>query len=144
MDWTQVIVALISSGAFLGIFLVTEKKSAAVLESVDKRSSAAIESAQKLGDGYQEIAQSWEHRAEQLQNELDRKNDKIDELHRQMSDMSRELDRAHSGETLAKMMICDKTACQKRRPPFGKGVNYDISNPFTDVDPDTVQGDVTE
>lgn len=144
MDWTQIIVALISSGAFLGIFLVTEKKSAAVLESVDKRSSAAIESAQKLGDGYQEIAQSWEHRASQLQGELDRKNDKIDELHKQISEMSRELDRAHSEETLAKLMICDKTACQKRRPPFGRGVDYDIKKPFVDPEGDASQGEDTE
>lgn len=134
MDWTQVIVALISSGAFLGIFLITEKKSAAVLESVDKRSAAAIDSAQKLGDAYQEIAQSWEHRAEQLQAELDKKNEKIDELHRQKSEMSRELDRAHSDETLARMMICDKTACQKRRPPFGAGADYDIRKPLVGPD----------
>lgn len=132
MDWTQIIVALISSGAFLGIFLITEKKSAAVLESVDKRSASAIESAQKLGEGYQEIAQSWEHRAEQLQAEIDRKNDKIDEQHKQMSEMSRELDKAHSDETIARLMICDKTACMKRRPPFGKGPDYDFRKPIPD------------
>lgn len=130
MEWTKVIVELISSGALLGIFLITEKKSAAVLESVDKRCATAIESAQKLGEAYQEIAQSWEHRAEQLQNELDKKNEKIDELNHEKSEMSRELDRAHSEETLAKMMICDKTGCQKRRPPFGNGVDYDMRKPF--------------
>lgn len=144
MDWTQILVALISSGAFLGIFLTTEKKSAAVLESVDKRCAAAIESAQKLGDAYQEIARSWEHRAEQLQAELDRKNEKIDELNHEKREMSRELDRAHSAETLAKMMICDKTACQKRRPPFGRGVDYDINNPRTDEGPSESQSEDTE
>lgn len=142
MDWTQIIVALISSGAFLGIFLITEKKSAAVLESVDKRSAAAIESAQKLGDGYQEIAQSWEHRVEQLQAELDRKNDKIDERDRQISEMSREIDRAHSDEMVARLMICDKTACMKRRPPFGKGPDYDFRKPAPDDDME--QNDTTE
>lgn len=134
MDWTQIIVALISSGAFLGIFLITEKKSAAVLESVDKRSATAIESAQKLGDSYQEIAQSWEHRVEQLQAELDRKNGEISDRDKQISEMSREIDKAHSNETVARLMICDKTACMKRRPPFGKGPDYDFRKPFPDDD----------
>lgn len=134
MDWTQIITALISSGALVGIFLVTEKKSAAALDNMDKRCSSAIDSAQKLGDGYQEIAKSWEHRTEQLKVELDKKNAKIDELLKSMSEMSRELDRAHTGEARAKMMICDKIYCNKRRPPYGSGMNYDFEHPCIAAD----------
>ena len=120
------------------MFLIAEKKSAAVLESVDKRSSSAVESAQKLGSGYQEIAQSWEHRTEQLKIELDKKNDKIDELLKIQSEMSRELDEAHTRETRARMMICDKIYCTKRRPPYGQGPNYDFDNPAA-LEPDKEQ-----
>ena len=129
---------MISSGAFLGMFLVAEKKSAAVLESVDKRCNSAIESAQKMGTGYQEIAKSWEHSVEQLKIELaekeaklDAKDSRIDALMAQLSDMSSSLDKAHSQETLAKMMICDKIYCSKRRPPYGSGCSYDFSKPHT-------------
>lgn len=120
------------------MFLIAEKKSAAVLESVDKRSASAIDSAQKLGDGYQEIAKSWEHRVEQLKMELDKKNAKIDELLKNQSEQSHELDRAHTCETRAKMMICDKVYCTKRRPPYGQGSCYDFDNPVA-VQPDSEQ-----
>lgn len=124
MDWTQIIISFITSGAFLGIFLIAEKKTASILDSVDKRSQSAVESAEKLCARYSSLAdeyqQQWTLTRQQLS---DRETEMMNQI-KMNSSLRHELDDAHTLQAVSEMRRCDALKCVNREPPFG--MNADI------------------
>lgn len=120
MDWASIIIAFITAGGFTAIFTISEKKSGMFLAN-----------AREQAEEWKKIIEERNREVAELKEERDRKDKKIDALLEQVSEQSKDLDTSHSETAVAKLMICDKTGCQKRRPPFGKGLDYDFHAPLT-------------
>lgn len=90
MDWSQII----SSGAFLGLFLIAEKKTKAQMSNM-----------QQMLDNYKEQAKEYSETNK--------------ELRKENSELHRKLDAANSAKCIAEMKRCDCITCTNRRPPLG-------------------------
>lgn len=119
MDWSSIIQALIESGAFLGIFLIAEKKTAALLEAVDKRSAAIIEQSQKLIEEYRALADERQEEVAQLRALVSKKDEELLAGQKEKSDLRNELDEAHTEISVKSLMYCQDAKCINRNPPFG-------------------------
>lgn len=124
MDWTQIVVALISSGAFLGMFLVAEKKTSAILDSVDKRAQTAISSAEKLAERYLALANEHQEQAATLRTQLSQREAELMNQIKMNSSLRHDLDDSHTLQAVSEMRRCDVLKCPDRQPPFG--TNADI------------------
>lgn len=124
MDWTQIIISFITSGAFLGIFLIAEKKTASILDSVDKRSQSAVESAEKLCARYSSLADEYQQQWTLTRQQLDNREVEMMNQIKMNSSLRHELDDAHTLQAVSEMRRCDVLKCVNREPPFG--MNADI------------------
>lgn len=118
MDWTQILVAFITAGGFTAAFTISEKKTGMFLDNV-----------KALVEEWKKIIAERDTEVRELKTDNEKKDNIIESLHKQNSEQSRELDNAHSETAIAKLMICDKFGCMKRRPPFGKSLDYDLHSP---------------
>lgn len=120
MDWTQIITllitALVPTGGLVAIFTVREKKTEMMLDNANKVISQ-----------WQSFAEKEEERRKELKEDLDRKDKKIESLYDENKSLKEKIDDAHTDVAIARLLICDKLGCMKRRPPFGQGRNYDLS-----------------
>ena len=111
MDWTQILITLITilvpTGGFLGLFTIRERKTELMLNN-----------ASKLNDGWTALAN--ERQEQQKEQKLDEKDAKIDELYRINSSLRHKLDDANTAKAVAEVLLCDKTSCVDRNPPFGR------------------------
>lgn len=108
MDWTSIITALITCGAFTGIHLAGDRKSAAVMDSVSKM----IEEWKSLVN---------ENKAEtaELRGEVKAKDAKIDSLFKEIAVLRDVCDRRGSRIAYLTCYKCNKVSCTDRVPPFG-------------------------
>lgn len=114
MDWTSIIIAILTSGTLTTIVTLRDKKTAAVLDNV-----------KTVVDRWQEIVEDRKTRAEELKADLDRKEEIIQKQWGEISELRNSLDHARTAQAVAKMLECKKTGCTEREPPFGEGVNVD-------------------
>lgn len=93
-----------------------------------------LENANRINEQWAAFSEKEEERRKELKEDLDRKDDKIDELRGEINKLNKELDIAHTEVATAKIIICDKLGCLKRRPPFGSAVSTHttIENDFSD------------
>ena len=112
MDWTQIIITaitvLIGGGGLVTLFTIQDKKNEAFLNNVAK-----------LIDQWQKMAEDRKARAEELKRDLDRKDNKIDELYVEISKLMEELDHARTEIAVARLLKCETVSCASRIPPFG-------------------------
>jgi len=127
MDWTQIIIALITSGAFLGIFLIAEKKTAAMLDNVDKRSQTAIASAEKLSERYANLADEHQEQCATLRAQLAQREQELMNQIKMNSSLRHDLDDAHTLQAVSEMRRCDVLKCVNREPPFGTNADIIVS-----------------
>lgn len=108
MDWTSIITALITGGAFTAIYLIGDRKSAAVMENVSKM----IREWKQLVD---------ENKAEtaMLRDEVKVKDAKIDSLFKEIAVLRDKGDRMGSKIAYLTCYKCNKVSCADREPPFG-------------------------
>lgn len=115
MDWTNIIISfvtlLLGGGGLVAFLTVNAKKYQAMVESVEK-----------TNEQWQHIADERTHRAEELKAELDKKDDKIDELYKEQTRLRKILDNVTTGRAVAELMRCECIDCIKRRPPYGEGL----------------------
>ena len=134
--FTQIILplllALIPTGGIVALFTLRERKTELMLEN-----------SAKVNKAWQEVADKESARADSLKVDLDKKDEKIaatdviiERLHEEQSEIMSRLDVANTDCAIAQLMICDTTGCLQRRPPFGKGPDYDFHKP--------VQNDTSE
>ena len=113
MDWTQILITLITilvpTGGFLGLFTIREKKTEMMLAN-----------ASKLNDGWTALANERQEQLKEKEQKLDEKDAKIDELYRINSSLRHKLDDANTAKAVAEVLLCDKTSCVDRNPPFGR------------------------
>lgn len=108
MDWTSVIIAIIGAGGLTSVFLIVEKKSAAVLEN-----------AQKLIDMYKQLADEYRSGEERAREQMGAKEEELLNQIKMNSSLRHNLDDAHTECAVAKLMYCKKAKCVDRDPPFG-------------------------
>lgn len=114
MDWTQIIIALISAvlgGGAVKIFTTKETKEGMSLENM-----------QKVLDAKDKIIEERIERCKELKLELDKKDMKIDELHKINANLRHKLDDANTRTAVAEVMRCDVAKCINRIPPFGSSL----------------------
>lgn len=130
MDWTNIIITLITSGAFTAIYLLGDRKTAAVLENVSK----TIDQWQELlGEVKGELAeQRGEFKAakEYYEAHLAVKDNKIDSLYKEISVLRDRNDRLSSNVARLTIVRCWKVGCGDRQPPMGTkvSVSEDVTN----------------
>lgn len=126
MDWTQVIVSLISvvggalvGGGFTMWFTRKETKEGKAVENMQK----VVDSMQTSLDAKDRIIQEYEARRQELKEDLSRKDEKIEELLKEKSAIRDENDDLKTNLAVTTMLKCIKLNCIDRDPPFGSIVN---------------------
>ncbi len=121
MDWTDIITALIAAliptGGLTAIVTMRDKKTAAFLENV----KAITEQWQQMANEYQERIDNLKAELVRKDEIIDKKDGKIESLYREKDDLRQQLDHERTGKAVAELMKCEKTECTDRRPPFGQG-----------------------
>lgn len=108
MDWTQIMMTLITSGAFTAVFLLGDRKTAAVLDNVGKSI-----------DQWKLIVEEYKREKEAMQADIDRKDKKIDSLYTQIGILKDDKDKLSSKVAYLSVVKCSEVGCIKRQPPFG-------------------------
>ena len=118
MDWTTIITTFLSSGVFLGLFLITERKTSAAMKNTQSQSA------------------EWQKLYEEEKEDNDRKDLKIAELNREKDQLREERDSARSDKARCliaasklDVLRCDCLSCKDRRPPldFSKVTSLDMA-----------------
>lgn len=122
MDWTNIIITLITSGAFTAIYLLGDKKTSAVLDNVSKTIDQWQALLREVKDEL--AAKSVEYRESQQSYEdtIAKKDAKIDSLYKEMSVYRDEKDKLSSRVAFLTAYRCKKVNCTEREPPFGTSV----------------------
>ena len=126
MDWTQVLVTVISTiggailgGGFMMWFTRREVKEGKGIENMQK----VVESMQKSLDAKDRIIEEHEVRRAELKADLDKKDEKIELLLKEKSTIRDENDDLKTSLAVANMLKCKTIKCIDRDPPFGSVVN---------------------
>lgn len=122
VDWTQIVTTamtlLIGGGGLVTLVTLRERKNGALLENIAK----VLESNSETNKEWREIAAERAKRCQELKEDLDRKDGKIDELYKSREDLTALLDEERTARAVAEVFKCDVVGCALRHPPFGKGV----------------------
>lgn len=125
MDWTNIFVTLITSGAFVTVYLVGDKKTASVLENVSK----TIDQWRGLVDEVKaDLAAERKERKEMLadyERRLEAKDNKLDSQYREIGVWRDRSDKLGSKVSYYRAFECRKVRCPDREPPFGSGAFQD-------------------
>ena len=108
MDWTSIIMTLITSGAFTAIYLLGERKTSAVLDNVGKSI-----------DQWKLIVEEYKREKEAMQADIDRKDKKIDSLYTQIGILKDDKDKLSSKVAYLSVVKCSEVGCINRQPTFG-------------------------
>ena len=120
MDWTTIIVAIISAFGGGGLaFLFTRKET---------KEGMTLDNMQKVIDAKDRIIEEREARCKELKADLAKKDEIIAqkelciaELHKDKSILYDKLDKANSRAAVNKLLKCQEIGCAQRRPPLGEG-----------------------
>lgn len=120
MDWTTIIVAVISAfggGGLVRLFTRKETKEGMTLDNM-----------QKVIDAKDRIIEEREARCKELKADLAKKDETIaqkeqyiTDLHKDNSTLYDKLDKANSRAAVNKLLKCQEIGCAHRRPPLGEG-----------------------
>ena len=109
MDWTQIIVALLGTGGFVGLFLITERKTKAQMANM-----------QIMLDNYKDQVKEYADQNKELRHENN-------ELHKA-------LDKANTQSSINEMKRCDCITCVQRIPPLADIWKMKAVEPDADED----------
>ncbi len=110
MDWTSIIMTLITSGAFTAIYLLGDRKTSAVLDNVGKSI-----------DQWKLIVEEYKKEKDAMQEDIDRKDRKVDSLYNEIGILRDSNDKLSSKVAYLSVVKCTEIGCNKRQPPFGSG-----------------------
>ena len=116
MDWTQIIVNVIS-------LLIPTGGIVAIITAREKKTEMALNNMNKINEQWEGFAAKEEDRRKELKADIDKKDDKIDELHREISRLRNELDNERTERAKADLMKCISIKCVDRHPPFAQSSN---------------------
>lgn len=116
MDWTNIMTALITSGAFTAIYLIGDRKTSSVLDNVSK----TIEQ-------WRGLLKEVKEEADALRAQVDAKDRQIDQLYKSIGALRDRGDKLSSRVAYLNAFRCKKIQCIDREPPFGS-IKTDISD----------------
>lgn len=116
MDWTNIMTALITSGAFTAIYLIGDRKTSSVLDNVSK----TIEQ-------WRGLLKEVKEEAEALRAQVDAKDRQIDQLYKSIGALRDRGDKLSSRVAYLNAFRCKKIQCIDREPPFGS-IKTDIND----------------
>jgi len=108
MDWTGIIVTLITSGAFTAIYFLGDRKTASVLDNVSKTI-----------DQWRGIVEEYKAESGELRRQLAEKDTRIDQLYKSIGTLRDRGDKLGSRVAYLNAFRCRKVKCMDREPPFG-------------------------
>ncbi|MGM9737539.1 MAG: hypothetical protein ACI3ZT_03880 [Candidatus Cryptobacteroides sp.] len=122
MDWTSIIIQLIVSGSFVTVYLLGDKKTAAVLDNVSKTIDQWQELLREVRDELN-VKTTEVYEVRRSNDELiARKDAKIDSLYKENSELKDERDKFSSRIAFLTAYRCNKVACIEREPPYGADI----------------------
>ena len=121
MDWTQIIVNVIS-------LLIPTGGIVAIITAREKKTEMALNNMNKINEQWEGFATKEEDRRKELKADIDKKDNKIDELHREISRLRNELDNERTERAKADLMKCLKIKCVDRHPPFAQSNTRENGN----------------
>ena len=121
MDWTQIIVNVIS-------LLIPTGGIVAIITAREKKTEMALNNMNKINEQWEGFAAKEEDRRKELKADIDKKDNKIDELHREISRLRNELDNERTERAKADLMKCVRVKCIDRHPPFASSNTRDKGN----------------
>ena len=98
MDWTTIIITLMTSGVFLSVLYYRE----------NRRS--------KQIDNEKSVVEEWRGFAEE-------RKARFDALYKENSELRKRNDKLSSANAALSILKCKVLGCDKRQPPFGKNEN---------------------
>lgn len=110
MDWTTIIQTLIGAGGVTGLFLITERKTAAALKNM------------------QAMYDTLKSQYDDLLARDNEKDKKIDSLYDKIGTLHVEKDAATTKAATSEMKRCDYIFCTKRQPPLADQWRMDLSS----------------
>lgn len=108
MDWTSIMTALITSGAFTAIYLIGDRKTSSVLDNVAK----TIEQ-------WRGLLKEVKDEADELRAQVEAKDRQIDQLYKSIGALRDRGDKLSSRVAYLTAFRCKKIQCIDREPPFG-------------------------
>lgn len=120
MDWTQIVTTILS-------LLIPTGGIVAIITAREKKTEMALNNMNKINEQWEGFATKEEDRRKELKADLDRKDEKIDELYREISRLRNELDNERTERAKAEMMKCLRIKCVERHPPFGESYKMECS-----------------
>ena len=121
MDWTQIIVNVIS-------LLIPTGGIVAIITAREKKTEMALNNMNKINEQWEGFAAKEEDRRKELKADIDKKDNKIDELHREISRLRNELDNERTERAKADLMKCIRIKCVDRHPPFASSNTRENGN----------------
>lgn len=100
MDWTSIIVTLIGSGGLVGLFLITERKTAAALKNM------------------QSMYDTLKKQYDDLLALYNKETDKVGKLYDKIGDLHVEKDASTTKAATSELKRCDNIFCHQRKPPM--------------------------
>lgn len=125
MDWTSIIMTLITSGAFTAIYMLGDKKTSSVLDNVSKTIDQWQELLDEVKNELTSKTSEFNERMKASDDILTRKDAKIDALYKEISVIRDEKDKLSSKIAYLTAYRCNKVGCVDREPPFGSGAKKD-------------------
>ena len=129
MDWTSIVMTLITSGAFTTIYLLGDRKTSSVLENVSKTIDQWQELVEEMKGEISALREEFRKKTEDYEARLATKDNKIESLYKEMSVLRDRNDKLSSNVARLTVVRCWKITCGIRQPPMGTKVtaSEDIS-----------------
>ena len=121
MDWTNILITLITSGTFAGIYLLGDKKTAQVLDNVNNTIEQWRGLVDEVKGELSEQRDVFRKAKTEYEEQLKVKDNKIDSLYKETGVWRDRNDKLSSKIAYYRAFECRKTKCLDREPPFGSG-----------------------
>lgn len=118
MEWTTIIVALISAlagGGVTSLVTMREKKKEKQIENKEKEENVK----EKEDSRWEKLADQLQDQIENLNSRIDKKDARITELEDSNAELRHKLDEVNSAVIKATLLKCSKLRCADRIPPLG-------------------------
>lgn len=130
MDWTNIIMTLITSGAFTTIYLLGDKKTSSVLDNVSKTIDQWQELVKEVKQELLEQREEFRNSKVEYDARLVTKDNKIDSLYKEIAVLRDRNDKLSSNVARLTIVRCWEVGCGTRQPPMGTKVSVteDVTN----------------